>query len=105
MKTIVVAVTILILEGCSLFEKDEKPLATHPKSNGEKIEILYVALGATTEDVIQVKRSNRKEPVKVFTKYNCLESSKLLNDTLLQVVVNDTGYFKNKADTFMVTVK
>jgi len=102
---IIITIVVLFVQSCTMFEKDEKILAEHQKSNGEKIKILYVGLGATTNDVIQVRKENQDTPLKVFEKYNSLESSKLINDTTLQVVLNDTGYFKNKADTFFVSVK
>jgi len=41
----------------------------------------------------------------VFEKYNALDGSKLMDDTTLLIVLNDTGYFKNKADTFLVNIK
>jgi len=42
-----------------MFEKDEKLLKEHVKSNGEKIGIYYVGLGATTNDVIQVRKEGQ----------------------------------------------
>jgi hypothetical protein len=105
MKGITLITLVLLMHSCTMFEKDEKLLAEHQKSNGEKIKILYVGLGATTNDVIQVRKSNQELPIKVFEKYNYLESSKLINDTSLQIVLNDTGYYQNKPDTFIVDVK
>jgi len=102
---IIATVIVLFIQGCTMFEKDEKLLGEHQKSNGEKIKIFYVGLGATTNEVIQVRKENQHTPLKVFEKYNFLESSKLVNDTTLQIVLNDTGYFKNKADTFFINVK
>ena len=41
MKSIIAAIVILFIHGCTLFEKDESLLAEHTKSNGEKIKIYY----------------------------------------------------------------
>jgi hypothetical protein len=100
-------VPIVFMQGClgKMFDKDEKKLMSYKKSNGKEISIVQIGLGATTEDVIQVRYEEKKEPIKIFTKYNYLEFSKLIDDTTLQMVLNDTGYFKNKADTFFIKIK
>ena len=107
MKLIIILTVVLFSQGCTLFEKDEKLLAEHQKSNGEKIKIYYVGLGATTSDVIQVRKSNQDKPIWVNDKYNYIESSKLINDSSLQLVLSDTGYHNNnnKLDTIIVNVK
>jgi hypothetical protein len=107
MRSLIVIFFILLTQGCTLFKKDERPLVVHKKSNGEKISIYYVGMGATTNDVIQVKKSNQSTPVWVSEKYNYLESSALLNDSTLQIVVTDTGCHNNnnKLDTVIINVK
>ena len=107
MKSIIIIAIILFSQGCTLFEKDEKVLGEHKKSNGEKIKIYYVGLGATTNDVMQVRKSNQSSPLWVSEKYNYMESSKLINDTSLQLILSDTGYHnqKIKLDTIYVNVK
>lgn len=98
---------ILIVQGCSFFPKEERLLSKNKKSNGEVIKVYYVSLGATTNDVIQIKKANQNKPLKVFEKYNFLKSAQLLNDTSLQLILGDTGYhnFNNKFDTIIVNVK
>ena len=107
MKSIIAVIIVLFSQGCTMFEKDEKLLAEHQKSDGEKIKIYYVGLGATTSDVIQVRKSNQDKPLWVSEKYNYLESSKLITDTSLRLVLTDTGYhnYNNKLDTIIVNVK
>jgi hypothetical protein len=105
MKPSIMILLAMLLQCCTMFEKDERLLKEHTKSNGEKIRIYYVGLGATTNDVIQVRKEHQDQPLKVFEKYNSLEGSKLIDDTTLQIVLNDTGYSKNKADTFLVNIK
>jgi len=92
---------------CHIFEKNERLLVDHTKNNGEKIEIYYVELGATTNDVIQVRKENQEKPIWVSEKYNYIKSSKLIDDTLLQLVLSDTGYhnYNNKLDTLNINVK
>jgi hypothetical protein len=93
--------------GCTIFEKDERILSKHIRNNGEVIQVDYVSLGATTNDVMQVRKSHNSTPIWVSEKYDYLESSTLLNDTLLQLVLGDTGYLgKNKQlDTILVKIK
>ena len=107
MKLIVMITTIVLFHGCTLFEKDEKLLTEYQKSDGQKIKIYYVALGATTSDVIQVRKANENKAIWVSDKYNYIESSKLLNDSVLQLCVNDTGNHnnRNKIDTIIIDVR
>jgi hypothetical protein len=89
-----------------MFEKEETLLAEHTKTNGEKIRIYYVGLGATTNDVIQIRKNNKNGPLWVNDKYNCLNNSMLINDSTLQIILSDTGYYANsKIDTLIINVK
>jgi hypothetical protein len=98
---------ILFSQSCTMFKKDETLLSSHQKSNGEKIGVYYVGLGATSNDVIQVKKLKEDRLLWVSEKYNFLTSSVLLGDTLLRLVLTDTGYHNhsNKFDTIFVNVK
>lgn len=105
--TTIIFIVGLSIQGCTMFDKDERLLSKHRKNNGEKIEIFYVGLGATTNDVIQVRESSSQKLFWVSDKYNYLKSSALLNDSSLQLVVSDTGYhnYDNKPDTILVNIK
>lgn len=107
MKAFIILMVVFIANGCTLFDKDERLLAEHQKSTGEKIRIYYVSLGATTNDVIQVRKSNQDSSIWALDKYNYLKSSKLISDTILQMVLSDTGFNNNnnKFDTVIVKVK
>ncbi|HXB07678.1 MAG TPA: hypothetical protein VNW04_11190, partial [Puia sp.] len=99
---------VLLYASCSIFEKNERQLAQFYAGNGDKIEIYFVTLGATTNDVIQVRRikaGRKSEILKAFEKYNFLESSRMLNDSMLQLIVCDTGYSKTKSDTIILSIK
>jgi len=98
---------LFISQGCNLFDKDERLLSENVRSDGESIKVYYVGLGATTTDVIQVRKGNQKTPLNVFKQYNFLKSSKLINDTSLQLIMSDTGYhnFNKRFDTIIVNVK
>ena len=96
---------IPLVASCHIFSKEERLLESHKKSHGEKIEIYYVELGATTNDVIQVRKENQDKIIWVSEKYNYIKSSKLINDTSLQLVLSDTGYYNNKLDTININVK
>jgi len=107
MKVFIIIIVIFIAIGCKLFDKNERLLAEHQRSNGEKINIYYVSLGATTNDVIQVRKSNQDSSIWALDKYNYLKSSELINDTILQMVLSDTGVNNiiNRYDTVFVKVK
>lgn len=97
----------LLVQSCILFEKDERLLAEHKRANGGNIKIYFVGLGATTNDVIQVRKSSSEKPIWVSDKYNYLKGSVILNDTSLQLLLSDTGYhnYTNKPDTILVNIK
>ncbi len=82
-------------------------MSEYKKSNGEEIRIFYVELGATANDVIQVRKDHEDKPLAVFDKYNYLKGSKLVDDTSLQLLLSDTGYnnYNNKIDTIILVVK
>jgi predicted Rdx family selenoprotein len=107
MKRSLIALTILTVSSCNLFDKNERLLAEHLKTNGEKINVYYVALGATTNDVIQVRKSNQDSIIWASDKYNHLKDSKLINDTILQMVLSDTGFYikSTKPDTLNIRIK
>jgi hypothetical protein len=107
MKSIMAAFIMLLSQGCTMFEKDETLLAEHKKSNGERIKIYYVGLGATTNDVLQVRKENQNKLLWANDKYNYMISSKLINDTILEIVLSDTGYhnYNNKPDTIILNVR
>ena len=98
---------IFIANACTLFDKDERLLAEHQKSTGDKVRIYYVSLGATTNDVIQVRKLNQDSSIWALDKYNYLKSSKLIGDTILLMVLSDTGFNNNnnKFDTVIVKIK
>jgi hypothetical protein len=56
-------------------------------SNGETIKVYFVSLGATTNDVIQVRKSNSNNPIRVFENHKYVSSVKLINDTALQLIM------------------
>jgi hypothetical protein len=107
MKAFIIIAIVLSANSCELFEVNERLLAEHQKNNGEKVRIYYVSLGATTNDVIKVRKSNQDSSIWALDKYNYLKSSKLINDTLLQMVLSDTGFNNNnnKLDTVIVKVQ
>ena len=107
MKLIAAIIIMFLSLGCNLPEKDERLLAEHKKTDENKIMIYYIGGGATTSDVMQVRKFNYDKPLWVNKKYNYLQSSKLINDTLLQLVLSDTGYHNNnnKLDTIILNVK
>jgi hypothetical protein len=95
------------LFGCSIFPKQEILLAKHQKLNGEELGIYHVSMGATTNDVIQVRRVNQNKILWVSENYNCLKHSILISDSILQLVLTDTGFnnYSNVIDTINVSVK
>jgi len=106
-KITILSIIILITQSCNLYSKDERLLAELKRTNGTKIKIYFVTVGATANDNIQVRNDGQDNPLWVSEKYNFLSSSKLIGDALLQLIMTDTGYQKNneKMDTVLVKLK
>jgi hypothetical protein len=98
--------SFLIL-GCSIFPKQETLLAKHKRTNGDEIGIYQVSMGATTNDVIQVRKKNQNKVLWVSENYNCLKHSMLISDSILQLALTDTGFnnYSNPIDTINVMLR
>lgn len=108
MKIIIKTLAVLVgFQSCTLFAKDERLLSEHKKANGEKIQIYFIGVGATVNEVIQVRKSGSDKILWVSDKYNCLKSSNLIDDTSLRIILTDTGFhnYDNKFDTVLVNIK
>jgi hypothetical protein len=106
MKFNVIILAITLIVGCTVFEKEETPLAEHLQANGEKIGIYFVAVGATAQDNIQVRKLRGNKIIATFEKYNYLKRSYLVNDSTLHLIMSDTGYHKiNQFDTLIVKLR
>ncbi|WP_343673022.1 hypothetical protein [Chitinophaga sp.] len=72
------------------------------------IGVNYIAPGATAEDVIQVRKmygNGEIDVVKNFTEYNNFIDATLINDSLLKLVLSDTGYYNSRPDTLVIKFK
>ncbi|WP_343704262.1 hypothetical protein [Chitinophaga sp.] len=89
-----------------MFEVTEISLASHPvKSGNYTVEIKYVTAGATTVDVMQVRKvhnDGKVDIVKNIEGYNDLIYSYLTGDSVLYMMIRDTGYDKSFPDTLVV---
>jgi hypothetical protein len=105
---IVIATIGYKLANFKIFEIEKKSLLELPiKGADYSVDISFIQAGATTEDVIQLKKvykSGKEEIIRNFSKYNFLIKSELINDSLILVVVQDTGYYGNKPDTFNISI-
>ncbi len=97
----------LFIQSCTIFDKDETLLSEHKLANGDKVNVYFVGLGATTNDVIQVRKSGSDTPIWISEKYNFLKASELVGDTAVRLVLGDTGYYDypRKFDTITVNIK
>ena len=89
---------------CMGISKEETLLASHTRTDGKKIDIYFVAVDATTKDVIQVRLVRAPHEVAVIKNFdnNYLVDSKLKNDSSLLLVLSDSG--TSKRDTAYVEI-
>ena len=99
---------ILILLASCLFEKQERLILTKKSPNGIIVKIYYVELGATTNDVIQVKKlADNKEILLKAYEHNFIKSAKFIEGNRLEMILTDTSSFgmSKKSDTVMIKLK
>jgi|SRR6185437_545330 len=91
---------MLLLFSCNLYENNDRLLSSYTTSKGDKISIYFVDMGATTKEVIQVRSSKDLRNNGVIANFpkNYLQESKLINDTVLYVVLTDSGSIKKDTE-------
>ena len=95
MKRYLVILLILAFQACiDLFPKNEKLLKEYVLRNGEKIQLYYINLGATSSNIIQIRKKNRGQNslisiIKGFNDTYPIEVNQI-NDTLLKITFIDT---------------
>lgn len=115
MRKIILAATIVIILLISwqvatfkLFPVERINLSKHTvKDKSFSIDVSYVSAGATTDDVIQVRKiyeDGRAEILQNMKDYNNFIRASLIGDSLLRLVVSDTGYYERSPDTIVVKI-
>lgn len=96
----------LTFQGC-IGMTNEKLLASHKLNNGAGFGIYLVEAGATANDNIQVRKGGKNSAIWFTDKYDTLLSSKLINDTSLELVLAAKGIYNTptKSDTLLVDIK
>lgn len=95
---------IILLPGCSTFIKDEILLAEHICKDGEKIQIYFVAVGATANENIQVRIGKPNRIIAIYEHYNNLILSTLDDSVLTLVVTDSTNKFMKTPDTLHIKI-
>jgi hypothetical protein len=96
----------LMISACSLFPKEEKLLNVY-STGGRSFEAYYVRLGATTNDVIQIKEvvGGQRNLLKSIEGYNHVEDLRLQDLKTLIIILSDTSHFSNKPDTLKINLE
>lgn len=95
---------IVFLNNFTIFSSEENLLDSCKTKEGYSIEAYYVATGATTNDVVQIRRKDEKgyTLLKAFENYNKAEIS-LINDTTAKVILRFTS--EGRPDTVLVNIR
>ena len=108
MKSIISFLFVFLLNGCEMFPKDERVLASYKIDNSTTVELHYIGLGATTKDVIQVqkKTATSNTLVKIIEGFNDTYKVdvKPLDDTLLKITFTDTINFRCQSRDFIINL-
>jgi len=99
---------MLFFTSCNLFEKQEQAIETVHSTDGKTVKFYYVGLGATTKDVIQVRKVDKdnKEILIHAYEHNFLNSAKFVTKDSLMFVLSDTTMYgpSKKRDTVGIAV-
>jgi hypothetical protein len=97
------------LLSCNMFEKQEQQLLTVKNKNGKTVTFYFVGLGATTDDVIQVRKVDKdnKETLLKAYEHNFLNSAKFVTRDSLVIVLSDTSIYgpSKTLDTIGIVVR
>lgn len=104
-----ISTLLFLLGNFKMFEVTEDTLASHPVPGKDfTIAINRVAAGATTADVIHVKKvysDGKSEVLKVMEDNGDPASSELIADSVLRIIVIDAGHERSKRDTIEVAFR
>jgi hypothetical protein len=99
-------IPFLFIWGCTLFPKEEKLLKEY-STDGKFFKAYYVGLGATTNDVIQIREvtGSGQKLIKAIEGYNHVMDMHLKDQRTLLVILSDTSHFSNKPDTLKIDLE
>jgi len=108
-KITILAILIVILFSCDLKTKNERLISTERNSVGVVVKFYYVEVGATANDVIQLRRVT-KDGHEVLIKayeHNLIKDVKFTSKDSLNFVLTDTTSFglSKKSDTIKIKVE
>ena len=91
-----------------MFPKDEHFLGRYKMNNITTIELHYIGLGATTKDIIEVRKKTA-DGTTLVTRIEGFNDTykvemKSINDTLLKIIFTDTIDFKGQSRDFIVNL-
>jgi len=108
MKKLLLGLSVFSFVSCNLFEKEERLIHTLSSTDGKVVKFYYVALGATTNDVIQIRKVDKdKETIVQAYEHNFLNSARFITNDSLRVILSDTTLYRASkvVDTIMIYVK
>ena len=91
-----------------MFPKDEHLLGKYKMNNNSTIELHYIGLGATTKDIIEVRKKTA-DSITLVAKIEGFNDTykvemKSIDDTLLKIIFTDTIDFKGKSRDFIINL-
>jgi len=108
-KKALICTIIFSLTACNMFEKQEKLLQTLNNSDGKTIKFYAVDLGATTNDVIQVRKVNKDNTETLIHAYehNLLKGARFITNDSLVIIFSDTTIYgpSKRADTVGIMIR
>ncbi|MFD2584362.1 hypothetical protein ACFSR6_17810 [Pedobacter vanadiisoli] len=108
-KLILINFLIVMLYSCGITTKDETYISSAKSSSGKIVKLYYVEVGATANDVIQVRKINKDNDEELLNSYehNFVKEFKFISADSLFLVLADTTSFglSKKLDTIILSIK
>ena len=100
----------VILLGCNVLPdlKGSELFSMRMANKKAYIKVMYYPSNATLQASIQVQKvvNDSLEVVKNYERYNYMDTCRLINDTMLMLVLRDTiSVLGNKPDTMIIQLK
>lgn len=109
MKKVLINAILILFTSCNLFEKDEQLVQTVNSPDGKVVKLYYVGLGATTNNVLQVRMVNKDSEETLIQAYehNFVNSARFATKDSLVIILSDTTMYgpSKRLDTIEIIIK
>ena len=110
MKLILLLATLMTYGCTDIFDKEEVLMGSLEIDSLNRIVLVYIGTGATTKNIIEVRKLQKNSPMLVLKKiegfdYNYKVTLNKVNDTIVKLQFSDTTHFIGSSSEFLINVQ